>query len=252
MPYYDIDSILTEEELIPCKTLFTFSHLAYLDQNLITVSRKRRLNKDTVALPQDSQINMPMWCVEKWATLGFVKLSLPRHFGKRTRERVLADPASADLSRIERLFSAGTALINLIRRCSNAITSEVARTGQRRRRRSQTQVFIEQVAQEAETLRYFLINTYAGRRLCRTFDWSYTSVNDDVSIYARRLTDIEYRLFRRGADAAVAYNHWKRNVSRLIPISSALLATKIFQQVRISHVNEETCIWFSSKRIRVN
>jgi len=252
MTYYDIDSILTEEELIPCTTLFTFSHLAYLDPNFISITRKGALNQETATLPEGSRINIPIWWVEKWATLGFVKLSLPRHFRKRTRERVEADPASADLSRIERFFSSGIALINLIRRCLNAITAEVARSGQRRR--SQIQTYFEQVAQEGEALRNFLVDTYAGRRLRRTFDWSYTSINDDVSTYTRRLTDIENRLFRRGAEAAMAYNHWKTNVSRLIPVSRAFLATKAVQPVRVvSPENQQQKYnWFSSKRLRVN
>lgn len=87
--YYDIDAILAEEELIPCTTLFEFSHLAHLDPDA------RLGNKHY--LPESSRIKMPLWAVEKWAMLGFVRLTLPRHFGRKARERLEADPGDADL-----------------------------------------------------------------------------------------------------------------------------------------------------------
>ena len=101
--YWDIDSILAEEELVPCTTMFPFSNLAHLDPNFIPVSdlvknnRKRGLNSDQMTLREGSRIHMPLWSIEKWATLGFVTIGLPRHFGKKARERYEADPASTDL-----------------------------------------------------------------------------------------------------------------------------------------------------------
>lgn len=85
--YYDIDSILAEEELLPCTNLFDFSHLAYLDPDL----------KGESYLPEGSRLKMPVWAIDRWATLGFVRMSLPRHFGRSSRERFEADPADADL-----------------------------------------------------------------------------------------------------------------------------------------------------------
>lgn len=87
--YYDIDAILAEEELIPCNTLFDFSHLAYLDPDHHRIP--------THHLPEGSKIKLPLWAIEKWAMLGFVRLSLPRHYGRKARERLEADPADADL-----------------------------------------------------------------------------------------------------------------------------------------------------------
>jgi hypothetical protein len=86
--YYDIDAILAEEELIPSTTLFDFSHLSHLD--------KDGRNRDHF-LPEASRIKMPLWAVHEWAMLGFVRLSLPRHYGRRARERLEADPGDADL-----------------------------------------------------------------------------------------------------------------------------------------------------------
>lgn len=111
--YYDIDAILAEEELIPCTTLFDFSHLAHLDpdgthhhrrkqssaaeENLDSSSKIKSASTIEYFLPENSRIKIPLWAVEKWAMLGFVRLQLPRHYGRRARERYEADPGEADL-----------------------------------------------------------------------------------------------------------------------------------------------------------
>ena len=87
--YYDIDMILAEEELVPCTTLFDFSHLAHLDPDLV--------DSDKHYLPESSQVKLPLWAMEKWAMLGFVRMSLPRHYSRKARERLEADPSEADL-----------------------------------------------------------------------------------------------------------------------------------------------------------
>jgi GINS complex subunit 3 len=87
--YYDIDSILAEEELIPCTTLFDFSYLAHLDPDSAPMQAHQ--------LSEGSRIKMPLWGVHKWAMMGFVRLSLPRHFQRKSRERIEAEPAEVDL-----------------------------------------------------------------------------------------------------------------------------------------------------------
>ena len=105
--YYDIDAILAEEELIPCTTLFEFSHLADLDPDG-THHRTQQHDDDdddhgesSAYLPENSRIKIPLWAVEKWATLGFVRLQLPRHYGRRARERYDADPGDANLRYVQ-------------------------------------------------------------------------------------------------------------------------------------------------------
>jgi len=85
--YYDIDAILAEEELIPCTALFDFSYLSHLDPDV----------HEKHYLPENSRIKVPLWAVEKWANLGFVRLSLPRHYARKARERLEADPSEVDL-----------------------------------------------------------------------------------------------------------------------------------------------------------
>jgi GINS complex subunit 3 len=86
MSYYDIDSILAEEELVPCTTLFDFSHLGHLDEY-----------STTSYLKEKSKLQMPLWALEKWTSLSYVKLQLPKHFNVKTRERLEADPLALNL-----------------------------------------------------------------------------------------------------------------------------------------------------------
>ena len=87
--YYDVDAILAEEELIPCSTNLDFAHLAHLDPDHVGSKQSY--------LPESSRIKIPLWGVEKWALLGYVRLSLPRHFSRKARERLEADPSEVDL-----------------------------------------------------------------------------------------------------------------------------------------------------------
>lgn len=89
--YYDIDSILAEEELVPCTTLFDFSYLSHLDPDAAMAPDHPH------QLPEGSRIKMPLWALHKWAMMGFVRLSLPRHFQRKMRERLEAEPSEVDL-----------------------------------------------------------------------------------------------------------------------------------------------------------
>ena len=126
--YYDIDTILAEEELVPCTTLLTFRHLAFLDPDYLHTSvpldepsedysadaqqakrrrgggaggsgggGKKRGRGPPRHLPEKSLIKMPLWAVDKWANLGFCRVGIPRHFGRSARERLEADPSVADI-----------------------------------------------------------------------------------------------------------------------------------------------------------
>jgi hypothetical protein len=107
--YYDIDAILAEEELVPCTTHFDFSYLSHLDPDLVEhdnnndhVSTNNKNNKKQKQqqqhhLPENSKIKMPLWGVQKWATLGYVRIALPRHYARKARERLAADPTQVNL-----------------------------------------------------------------------------------------------------------------------------------------------------------
>ena len=111
MGYYDIDTILAEEELIQVRPSFPFSHLAHLDPE--RSRKRRRIDKEKVGnsstsggkdsakaenvLEEGSKIKMPLWAVDRWVVLGFVRVSLPGCYGRKMKERLLADPVSVDL-----------------------------------------------------------------------------------------------------------------------------------------------------------
>lgn len=97
--YYDIDDILAEEELVPCTTLMDFTHLAHLDPDYDRHDYQQQSDRSSKKhfLPENSRIKVAVWAVEKWATLGFVRLSLPRLYHRRALERLQAEPAEVDL-----------------------------------------------------------------------------------------------------------------------------------------------------------
>lgn len=86
---------------------------------------------------------------------------------------------------------------------------------------------------EATALRRTLLASYTGgARLRQTLDWSWSSVNDDVSHYLQQLTALERHLFRAGASATGAHAQWKAFGSRMIaqvvprPLPTSITKTK--------------------------
>eukprot|EP00535_Pseudo-nitzschia_heimii_P004080 CAMPEP_0197182374 /NCGR_PEP_ID=MMETSP1423-20130617/6353_1 /TAXON_ID=476441 /ORGANISM="Pseudo-nitzschia heimii, Strain UNC1101" /LENGTH=290 /DNA_ID=CAMNT_0042632787 /DNA_START=49 /DNA_END=921 /DNA_ORIENTATION=- len=227
--YYDIDAILAEEELVPCTTLFEFSHLADLDPDGIHHQQQQQQQHQNEAqgessayLPENSRIKVPLWAVEKWATLGFVRLQLPRHYGRRARERYEADPGDANLrKRNERFFLSGRRLVHLIEQSSTQVAKAIASLPRSRKSNSNSMIrhtqALRQVSEEARSLRRTLLQTYAGERLRKAFDWSQSGAggtgsgdcDDDVSGYLNQLTEMEQRLYYAGSLAVASLEEWK-------------------------------------------
>eukprot|EP00555_Chaetoceros_dichaeta_P012721 CAMPEP_0198256634 /NCGR_PEP_ID=MMETSP1447-20131203/6510_1 /TAXON_ID=420782 /ORGANISM="Chaetoceros dichaeta, Strain CCMP1751" /LENGTH=290 /DNA_ID=CAMNT_0043943329 /DNA_START=171 /DNA_END=1043 /DNA_ORIENTATION=- len=247
--YYDIDAILAEEELIPVTNLLDFQYLAHLDRDAghqpLTVTPNKPSNDDTGriresapnetrkerlsqnrSLPEGTKFKMPLWAIDKWSELSFVRLTLPRHFGRRARERLEADPAAVDLRRkSERFFMSGIFLVDLIKRCVNA--SNKSSTSRRNPRAAE----IIEIERESNELKQTLFLTYTGARLRRTFDWTLSNIEDDVSAYTERLTEMERRLFRKAAAASHADAMWKLHGSRRIHVSTTALRAKAMATV---------------------
>lgn len=245
--YYDIDSILAEEELVPCAVLLDFSHLAHLDPDAAHSASAARIADDggdadasnggatkkrrrpDHRLPEGCRIKMPLWAMEKWALLGYVRAGLPRHYGRRARERLEADPGSAELrSRNERFYFSGMLLVSLVERCSDVLAQASNRSRNPQRRNAHTAA-MAQVTREAMELRRTLHLTYTGERMRRIFDWTLSSIDDDVTSFTRRLTSLERRLFQIGAAAAAAHTAWKNYGSRRIAVSETALRAAAMQ-----------------------
>lgn len=95
--YYDLDAILSEEELVPCWTNFDFSYLATLDPDHHFENNDPSTSTTTQLLAASTKLKMPIWAVTKWAALGYVKMVLPRIYGRKAREKLQADPLQVDL-----------------------------------------------------------------------------------------------------------------------------------------------------------
>ncbi len=126
--YYDIDTILAEEELLTVKPKFPFAHLAHLDPDythrasynggrkrprreggggeddgqIDDLGKKRtsgrRQHRHHHHLPEGTKIQMPLWVVDRWAMLNFVGIPAPpKHYRQRMRERLEADAVHMNL-----------------------------------------------------------------------------------------------------------------------------------------------------------
>lgn len=211
--YYDIDAILAEEELLPCSTMFDFAHLAHLDPDQTLETHKY--------LPEKSRIKMPIWAVQKWAELGFVRISMPRNYTKKSRERLQAEPHDVDLRKKNtHYFRSGLMIVKLVENSYRNIGKGLREQGQKGR---QQLAALEELKADVATLQHNLYQAYTGTRLQQTLDWALSSVGEDVTSYTARLTEMEIRLFRTGALAASQQYTWKiYGDRRVIPRASPL------------------------------
>jgi len=79
MAYWDINKILVEEERVPCLFTVDAQDLGHLD------SKSRP--KD---LPAGSKVDLPLWMAQGLAEKNMVELQVPRHFGSRMRDEIMA------------------------------------------------------------------------------------------------------------------------------------------------------------------
>ena len=95
--YYDLDEFLAEEEAVQCQTKFDFSHLSHLDPDAVFNFTNNNNRYHQRVLPEGSKIIMPIWTVQKWADLGFCRITFPVQYRLKARELIQADPASVSL-----------------------------------------------------------------------------------------------------------------------------------------------------------
>jgi hypothetical protein len=188
--YYDVDAFLAEEEWIPCVTQFDFSYLQHLDPDLDlnqqqTQQRNSASNEDggntsstqmqMEHLPEQSRIKMPLWAAQPWSTAGYVRIQFPRHFGSKTRDKLVAAPAEVALPRCnERYFLAGKAVCDLVHSSfANFVTAYASspqpRGGLNRQaaaRRHKDYKSMEMLWNEARTLRVVLVSVCVSIAPC--------------------------------------------------------------------------------------
>lgn len=209
--YYDIDEILAEEELIPVTNNLNFFLLAHLDPDYSHSARSQSRQAKNILL-EGTRFKMPLWSIKKWAELNYLTVRIPKHYGKRARERLNADPVSVDLRKWnERYYRSGMAIVRLINSCPDDSIPEILK-------------------QESESLKETLLVSYVGTRMRRIFDWTLSSIEDDVSHYTKRLSQMELALFQRGAQASHAHAQWKLYGTRRIHVSESALRTSALDQ----------------------
>jgi len=82
----DIETILGEEERLPCTFLVDAADMGCLDPTLHSVD-----------LPAKSRVSLPLWIANILAEKSAVQIELPKHFGKRMREDIRAGPEAIKL-----------------------------------------------------------------------------------------------------------------------------------------------------------
>mmetsp|Transcript_29273 Transcript_29273/g.57472 ORF Transcript_29273/g.57472 Transcript_29273/m.57472 type:complete len:189 (-) Transcript_29273:172-738(-) len=103
--YYEIDDIVAEDEQIPCIFNVDAVDLGYLDEN-----------SNDEDIKKDSKIPLPFWLTQVLATRNMVTPTLPKCFGNRFRESLLADPKVVDLNdENEYFYELGAKLVVLAR-----------------------------------------------------------------------------------------------------------------------------------------
>eukprot|EP01082_Thalassiosira_pseudonana_P001730 g583.t1 g583 contig10:337497-338541(-) len=257
--YYNIDTILAEEELIVARPAFDFALLSHLDPDshrlaTSTSSAGRKRARDDTdkenalngttdklksvggggshALPAGTKIKMPMWALERWAMLGFIRISsLPKHYGKRMKERLEADPVSVDLrSKNEHYFLTGLLLTSFLHRTVHAFQKSQRRKSKSRSSANNAQkVAMENISLLATSLQQSLLTTMMGDRLCRNFDWTLSaldSMEDDVSGHLLKLSVLEKSMFERGVEASGAVGEWREYGCSRMGVSVAVVKGK--------------------------
>lgn len=86
MRYLDIDLILSEDERIPCKFLVDAKDLGHLDAT----------NEDE-DLPDGARVELPLWLAKSFSKNKMVELELPKHYGSKMRDAIMAGAAPINL-----------------------------------------------------------------------------------------------------------------------------------------------------------
>lgn len=85
---------------------------------------------------------------------------------------------------------------------------------------------METLTYEARTLQHSLLTTMMGDRLCRNFDWTLSALDameDDVSLWIERLSNMEKKMFDRGVEASGAVKSWREYGCSRMGVSLAVV-----------------------------
>ncbi|KAI9595838.1 hypothetical protein BDF19DRAFT_440228 [Syncephalis fuscata] len=86
--YYDIDSILSEQQRIPCEMIIEGTQLGFLDNNP---------GED---IPKGSLVELPLWLAGILVMSEQVDINMPKAYGNSVRSSMKASTANIDLQRL--------------------------------------------------------------------------------------------------------------------------------------------------------
>jgi GINS complex protein len=86
MRHLNIDLILSEDERIPCKFLVEGKNLGHLDSS--------NMEND---LADGARVELPLWLAKSLSELKMVELELPKHYGSKMRDAIMAGAAPINL-----------------------------------------------------------------------------------------------------------------------------------------------------------
>ena len=86
MDYYDIETILAEDEHIQCEFKTNAIDCGYLDPSCATAD-----------IEEGQSVELPIWLAMELGNNGLIKMELPRYFSAASRKHLRAGPASVPL-----------------------------------------------------------------------------------------------------------------------------------------------------------
>lgn len=175
----DIDEILAEEERIPCVFQVDAKDLGFLDTS-IQVSD----------LPMHSKVDLPLWLAQNLVDKNMVELEIPKYFGPRMRDEIMAGPSAIKLKDFSFYFyDVGMKLCRILR------DTDLQRT--------------LRIAFSSERFKALMVR-------------SLSTSQEDVSDFTQQLLSTELTLFNSGYKAACDISHWRSRQTSVIKEASIL------------------------------
>ena len=179
--YLDLDAILAEDERVPCKFLVDAEHLGHLHP---TVSEED--------LPKDVVVELPLWLGKAFSDRNMVKIEMPKHYGSKMRDAILAGASAVDLRDYSHYyFVVGLKLAKMVKPAD-------------------------------EDLLRIMRKAFTGERFRDLCVLTLTNSQDDMTDFCQKLTSTELFIFNEGLQAARDLARWKSSESNLLQKASIL------------------------------
>ena len=182
----EIDTMLSEEERLPCTFLYDAKNLGHLDNTGI--------DKD---LPAETRVDLPLWLSRTFSECNMVTIEFPKHYGIKMREEMRAGLEAIDLRAFSQyFFEVGCKLVDM-----KIGSSDLTR----------------------EDLRDTLRTAFLGERYRKlTMNALAQGLFDDAAEYSQTLTSAELNLFVQGLNAAKNIHQWRSMDSGILQKATVL------------------------------